>query len=75
MSKPNEPEVISLTHEQVDALKKRLLASPLDQSDQKILISSLSFNFWLQTQLARAQLSILKLKNIFGMGTEKKSQK
>ena len=37
MSKPNEPEVISLTHEQVDALKKRLLASPSINQTKKFL--------------------------------------
>lgn len=72
---PNKPEVVSLNDAEVEALKKRVAESSLAQSDQKVLLATLSFNFWLQTQLARAQLSILRLKKIFGLPTEKKKPK
>jgi hypothetical protein len=74
MSQPNKPEVVSLTHDEVEGLKKRLIESTLNSSDQKTLIAVLSLNFWLQTQLARAKLSIQKLKSLFNIKTEKKSR-
>ena len=73
MSQSREPEVISLTQQEVEALKKRIIESPLTASDQKIMLSVLSLNFWLQQKLANAQLSIVRLKKIFGFSTEKKT--
>ena len=75
MVKETKPEVISLTQVEVDALKERVLKGELTQSDQHIVIASLTFNFWLQNQLSRAQLTILRLKKIFGFSTEKKRLK
>jgi hypothetical protein len=73
--KRNKPDIIPLTHDEVESLKKRVIESSLVQSDQKIVLATLSFNFWLQNQLARANLTILRLKKIFGFSTEKKSLK
>jgi hypothetical protein len=70
-----EPEVITLTQEEVETLKTRIANSSLTEQDQKIIFSLLSFNFWLQNQLQRAKLSILRLKKIFSSSTEKKSPK
>ena len=75
MAQDNNPEVISLSKDEIESLKKRVEASSLAERDQKILLSLLSFNLWLQSQLSRAQLSILRLKKIFGLPTEKKSLK
>lgn len=75
MAQDNGPEVISLSNDEIESLKKRVEASSLAEHDQKIVLSLLSFNFWLQSQLSRAQLSILRLKKIFGLPTEKKSPK
>lgn len=72
MSGQHKLEVISLNNDEVESLKARIQESSLTQSDQKIMLAILSFNFWLQTQLSRAQLSILRLKKIFGLPTEKK---
>lgn len=70
--KSKKPEVIALRHEEVEALKKRVIESSLASSDQKILLSILSLYFWIQSQLSRTQLTILRLKKIFGFSTEKK---
>ena len=73
MTEHTKPEVVSLNHAEVEALKKRVSGSTLSADDQKVVLATLSFNFWLQTQLSRAQLTILRLKKIFGLPTEKKS--
>ncbi len=75
MSKEHAPEIISLTPDEVEALKQRISSSSLASSDQKIICSLLSVYFWIQAQLTRAKLSILRLKKIFGLPTEKKKKK
>ena len=66
-----KPHVISLTSAEVEALKQRIGDSSLVEQDKTIIVALLSFNFWLQGQLARAKLTILRLKKIFGLPTEK----
>jgi predicted DNA-binding protein (UPF0251 family) len=75
MTQQNEAmEKISLTHDEVEALKGRISQSLLSEHDQKIFLSLLSLHFWMQVQLSRAKLSILRLKKIFGLPTEKKKK-
>lgn len=73
MTQQNKPNVISLTQNEAEEFKNRIVNSSLAENDQKIVFALLSFNFWLQNQLGRAKLSILRLKKIFGLPTEKKS--
>ena len=75
MAQDDKPDVIALSNDEIESLKQRVEMSSLDKQDQKILLALLSFNFWLQNQLSRAQLSLLRLKRIFGLPTEKKSLK
>lgn len=75
MAKQNKPDVVSLTPEEAEAFKNRVINSSLAESDQKIVLALLSFSFWPQIQLSRAKLTILRLKKIFGLPTEKKSAK
>jgi transposase len=72
MSKNKKPEVLHISHDEVEALKQRVIDSPLSQSDQTILLHIMSLYFWVQTKLSRAELTMLRLKRIFGMPTEKK---
>ena len=71
----NKLDIVSLTQEEIEALKNRVADSSLAEHDQKIVLALLSFNFWLQNQLTQAKLSILRLKKIFGLPTEKKTLK
>ncbi len=68
----SQPERITLTAEEAQALKARVQAAPLAEKDIKLLVGLISFNFWLQQQLATAKLSIQRLKRLFGFNTEKK---
>ena len=52
-------DVISLTQDEVEALKDRMANSSLADNDQKIVFALLSFNLWLQSQLQRAKLTIV----------------
>ena len=71
MAKNNKPDVVSLTAKEAEEFKKRIINSPLADHDQKIVLALLSFNFWLHAQLERAQLTILRLRKIFGLPTER----
>jgi hypothetical protein len=71
MADKNKPEIVSLTPKEAEEFKNRIATSSLTENDQKIVLALISFNFWLQTQLGRAKLTILRLKKIFGLTTEK----
>lgn len=75
MTQKRKPDAISLTQDEVEALKKRVANSSLSDNDQKIVFALLAFNFWMQSQLERAKLTIVRLKKIFGLSTEKKKSK
>lgn len=71
----NKPKRISLTSEQAEHLKFRIHANSLSDDDRTLLVGLISFVLWLDNQLNRAKLSITRLKSLFGVSTEKKSQK
>lgn len=75
MSIKEAPEKISLTSEEAESLKSRIENNQLSKSDIKILTGLISFSLWLQNQLSLAKLSIHRLKQCFGMSTEKKRPK
>ncbi len=69
--KKNEaPKQVKLTPEQIRALQSRLQENKLTQDDLTLLQSVLSFTLWLQEQLARAKISIKRLRKLFGFKTE-----
>ena len=69
-----QPEKICLSEQEAQALIDRIKSSSLSQADTEVMSGLISFNLWLQNKLARAQLTIRKLKNLFGFKTEKKVQ-
>ena len=68
-----QPKQVSLTAQEAEALKQRVLSQSLSDTDQELLVGLITFNFWLQQQLATAKLTIRKLKGFFGFRKEKKS--
>ena len=69
-----EPEQIDLTLEEADALKERIEASGLEPSDINIVVGLISFNIWLKKKLELTQLTLNRLRRLFGLKstTEKK---
>jgi hypothetical protein len=68
-----QPELMTLTAEEAEALKSRIAAGTLLDNDKKIMLGLISFTLWLQKQLSLAKLSIERLKSLFGISTEKKT--
>ena len=73
MAKSSSDAKITLSDEELLGLESRLELNQLTSSDLVILKNVLSFNGWLQDQLEEKSVSILKLRNLFGIKTEKKS--
>ena len=71
----DSPKKVHLTLEEAEALKRRVKATELSDQDVKLIVGLISFNLWLHERLSRAQLSIRRLKNLFGIQTEKKTPK
>lgn len=69
----SQPKHVTLTAEEAQALKARVQAAPLAEQDIKLLVGLISFNGWLQQQLATAKFSLQRLRRLFGFRTEKKS--
>ena len=73
MAKSGSDAKITLSDEELLGLENRLELNQLTSSDLEIIKDLLSFNGWLQDKLADKSVSILKLRNLFGIKTEKKS--
>ena len=73
MSKKSVPERITLTEKDLDGLVSRLEANELSDDDVSILKDVLLFSDWMQDSLSKKELTIAKLRNLFGIKTEKKS--
>lgn len=74
MKKP-VPEKIDLTEEEANKLLERVAASNLSNDDQKLIVGVLNFCLWLQIKLTNAKITIRKLSKIFGISSEKRSNK
>lgn len=72
-----EPEQIHLTPEEAQALQARIEGSSLEPRDIKIMVGLISFSLWLQKKLELMQLSLDRLRRLFGLKskTEKKTSK
>ena len=66
------PEKVDFTPEEANALFKRIEKNELTPNDQNLLKKIVNFNFWMQNKLTEAQLSMKRLRAIFGVKTEKK---
>ncbi len=73
MAREERPEKVTLSQEQADALLVRLAQSRLSPQDIEIFRGLVAFNLWLQRQLERAELTMVRLRRFLGFKTEKKT--
>jgi len=72
MKQSDTPEQITLTLEESEALKSRLQnPGSLLAEDIKIITSLINFSLWIEKKLKNTQLTIHRLKRLFGFSTEK----
>ena len=68
-----KPDQIKLSAEKVQELQNKIKNTNLTSEDQRILTGLVSSCLWLQDKLIKSKLTISKLKDIFGITTEKKT--
>ncbi|MCP4473646.1 MAG: hypothetical protein GY821_03580 [Gammaproteobacteria bacterium] len=66
-----QPTIVSMTANEAELLKERLVKNTLTEDDKSILEGLISAIIWMQVKLRRSQLTILRLKKFFGFKTEK----
>jgi len=74
-SKP--PKQVTLSDLEANELKERIKQNELTGRDIDTLLGLIAFNLWVQERLARAKLTIKRLRQLFGFKSEsrKKSKK
>jgi len=75
MKKKKGPQPVKLDQQELDALKQRITDKKITEDDLKLFLKLIEFNLWLQAKLARAKLSIHRLRKMFGFKSEKRSNK
>lgn len=75
--KNKNPKQVEMSSKQANELKERIKQNNLTECDLDTFLGLIAFNLWLQERLARAKLSIKRLRNLFGFKNEsrKKSKK
>ena len=68
--KNTEPQNVSLTPEEAESLKQRLIESNLSLDDAHLIAGIIDFNFWLRREILTKNISIKKLKKIFGFKSQ-----
>jgi transposase len=70
----SKPEVLVLEMAQLEDIVKRALSGPISEADGAKLLSSLGSLAWLQQELANKDITLARLRSLFGLNTsEKKS--
>ena len=70
MSKTKTPKQIKLTAQDVSDLTQRIKDNALSDEDINTILELIAFNDWLQDRLMHTNLSIKKLRKIFGFTSE-----
>jgi hypothetical protein len=71
MSRTKNPELLSITDQQLEDISLRISKSSLSTEDIKLLTALLTTYTWLMKQLSRSKITIHRLKKIFGYSSEK----
>jgi hypothetical protein len=71
MSRIKNPELLSITDQQLEDISLRISKSSLSTEDIRLLTALLTTYTWLMKQLSRSKITIHRLKKIFGYSSEK----
>jgi hypothetical protein len=71
MSRAKNPELLSITDQQLEDISLRISKNSLSTEDVKLLTALLTTYTWLMKQLSRSKITIHRLKKIFGYRSEK----
>jgi len=68
----SKPQVTQLSQTQLNELKERLHHNKLSLDDINVVDSVIDFSIWMQRELEKNKLTILRLKKLYGFKQEKK---
>ena len=71
----SKPEVLVLDMKELENIVKRALAGPISEADAEKLLNSLGSLVWLQQELATKNVTISRLRSLFGLSTSEKTRK
>lgn len=75
MAKKQEPTIIEMTEEELNALRERIKSKQLTEDDYSIFEQTIQFVLWVQIKLEHAKITMSKFKKmLFGSKTEKKKR-
>jgi len=70
----DQPEIITLLHDDLQGIKARILANTLEEHDKKIILTIINSYQWLQDKIQHTKINIFRLRKLFGFKTEKRKQ-
>ena len=70
----DQPEIITLLHDDLQGIKARILANTLEEHDKKIILTIINSYQWLQDKIQHTKINIFRLRKLFGFKTEKRTQ-
>lgn len=70
----SKPEVLVLDMKELEDIVKRALAGPISEADAEKLLNSLGSLAWLQQELATKNVTISRLRSLFGLSTSEKTR-
>jgi len=68
---PKSPKTVEISEEEFDDLQSRLKNRALQESDYELISGALHFLVWLQLSLKEAQISIGRLRKLFGFSAKR----
>ena len=70
----SKPEVLVLDMTELEDIVKRALSGPISEADGAKILSSLGSLAWLQQELTNKDVTLARLRSLFGLSTSEKTQ-
>ena len=70
----SKPEVLVLEMAELEDIVKRALSGPISEADGAKLLSSLGSLAWLQQELANKEITLARLRSLFGLSSSEKKR-
>ena len=70
----SKPEVLVLDMNELEDIVKRALSGPISEADGAKILSSLGSLAWLQQELTNKDVTLARLRSLFGLNTSEKTR-
>jgi transposase len=69
-----KPELLALDMSELEDIVERALSAPMSKEDGEKILSSLGSLAWLQQELAKKNVDLVRLRSLFGLSTSEKTK-